>query len=84
MLLWYLIHWKSYAIQVGYIKTLTAKLDDISSLYAFYYQAKLDSDSGWDLYKAVDEYKRMGVDASEWRITSINKDYKVALVYYYC
>lgn len=65
------------------IKAWTCKLGSIEKLYAFTFQppaAELAL-NGWELYNPRKEWARLGVGRadrdSNWRISSINIDYKV-------
>ena len=52
-----------------------------SELYAFQYHPTSSSvvrqSSGWMLYDAAAEFKRMGVPVSLWKETNLNSGYKV-------
>jgi hypothetical protein len=65
------------------IRGLTCKLGRLDKLLAFSYQPKPPENEldGWTIYDARREYKRLGISAKDsekgWRISDINKDYKV-------
>uniref|UniRef100_A0A8C1G1Y7 Myotubularin n=1 Tax=Cyprinus carpio TaxID=7962 RepID=A0A8C1G1Y7_CYPCA len=49
-------------------------------LFAFLSQEKYE-ENGWNVYEAMEEYRRQGVPNSEWRITFINKNYELCDTY---
>ncbi len=65
------------------IKSLTCKLGRIEKLYAFSYRPQLPEKdvNSWKFYDPQRELERMGVSNDhpdcKWRMTDINKDYKV-------
>lgn len=57
--------------------------NDIKQLYAFSYRPNVLElqleEKGWELYKPLDEYRRLGLlsDSEDyWRLSSVNVDYK--------
>jgi hypothetical protein len=67
------------------IRGLSCKVGHLDKLLAFAYQPKPPEDqhNGWELYDARREWKRLGISPKDsekgWRISEINKDYKVWL-----
>lgn len=65
------------------IKSLTCKLGRIEKLYAFSYRPQPPEKNVdcWRIYDACREWARLGINRdsgdSGWRISEINKDYKV-------
>ena len=59
------------------------KLASVTSLYAYFYQPNppFDATDGWSIYNPRQEFVRMGVGTrtKAWRLTDINKDYRVRL-----
>uniref|UniRef100_A0A673FYD9 Myotubularin n=1 Tax=Sinocyclocheilus rhinocerous TaxID=307959 RepID=A0A673FYD9_9TELE len=49
-------------------------------LFAFLSQEKYE-ENGWNVYEAMEEYRRQGVPNSEWRVTFINKNYELCDTY---
>ncbi|XP_016121008.1 myotubularin-like, partial [Sinocyclocheilus grahami] len=49
-------------------------------LFAFLSQEKYE-ENGWNMYEAMEEYRRQGVPNSEWRVTFINKNYELCDTY---
>lgn len=46
-------------------------------LFAFSYTEK-PSENGWNVYKPLEEYSRMGVPNESWRVSRINENYQLA------
>lgn len=71
------------------IKAWTCKLGKIEKLYAFTYRPQgLEKDvmpNGWAVYDPMREWRRQGVGdgskRSNWRISTINKDYQFSPTY---
>ncbi|XP_016139240.1 myotubularin-like isoform X1 [Sinocyclocheilus grahami] len=49
-------------------------------LFAFLSQEKYE-ENGWNVYEAMEEYRRQGLPSSEWRVTFINKNYELCDTY---
>ncbi|XP_059384788.1 myotubularin-like isoform X3 [Carassius carassius] len=49
-------------------------------LFAFLSQEKYE-ENGWNVYEAMEEYRRQGLPNSEWRVTFINKNYELCDTY---
>ncbi|XP_043101080.1 myotubularin isoform X1 [Puntigrus tetrazona] len=49
-------------------------------LFAFLSQEKHE-ENGWNVYEALEEYRRQGIPNSEWRVTFINKTYELCDTY---
>jgi myotubularin-related protein 6/7/8 len=70
------------------IRGLSCKLGRLDKLLAFAYAPKPPEDkyNGWELYDARKEFKRLGISSKDsekgWRISEINRDYKVPHVIY--
>eukprot|EP00730_Choanoeca_flexa_P003422 TRINITY_DN11408_c0_g1_i4.p1 TRINITY_DN11408_c0_g1~~TRINITY_DN11408_c0_g1_i4.p1 ORF type:complete len:539 (+),score=70.23 TRINITY_DN11408_c0_g1_i4:2-1618(+) len=60
-----------------------------SLVYAFKYNGRRDSayrqgdevTEGWQLFSMRKEFERMGVNPSQWRVSDINKDYRLCPTY---
>ncbi|CUM67543.1 uncharacterized protein PRCAT00005243001 [Priceomyces carsonii] len=56
--------------------------NDITAFYAYQYEPNMLEErlpsNGWDIYDPVEEYKRQELisDSSNWRISTVNDDYK--------
>jgi len=66
------------------IRALSCKLGRLDKLLAFTYKPKPPESelNGWNIYDARREWKRLGISPKDsekgWRISEINKDYKVS------
>ena len=63
-----------------YISSLLFSAEVYGELYAFQYRPdsdKVKQTSGWMLYDAPVEYKRMGVPNQHWQATHLNSSYEV-------
>ncbi|TRY92950.1 hypothetical protein DNTS_016093 [Danionella cerebrum] len=49
-------------------------------LFAFLSQEKYE-ENGWNVYEALEEYRRQGLPNSEWRVTFINRNYELCDTY---
>lgn len=68
------------------IKALTVVKGGVEKLYAFYYTpgSPERKHNGWSMYDPLKEYERMGVGTEKckgWRISKINKDYVVSILF---
>ena len=48
----------------------------LQQLFAFHYTDR-PSENGWNVYKPMEEYERMGVPNECWRMTRINEGYQL-------
>eukprot|EP00753_Platysulcus_tardus_P018440 PLAT6864.2.p1 GENE.PLAT6864.2~~PLAT6864.2.p1 ORF type:complete len:1056 (+),score=499.15 PLAT6864.2:41-3169(+) len=56
----------------------------IENIFAFYYRlstAVSPSEDGWNIYEPREEFRRVGVPNSTWRLTEVNKRYGLAPSY---
>ncbi|KAK9765201.1 phosphatidylinositol-3-phosphatase ymr1 [Basidiobolus ranarum] len=60
-------------------------VDNITQLYAFFYQPfpKFTIDDGWSVYNPIQEYERLGVGtkSSSWRFTKLNQNFELCSTY---
>jgi len=47
-------------------------------LFAFEYQQKYDGVNGWNIYKPISEFERLGLPNDSWKITKINERYELS------
>lgn len=50
------------------------------NLFAFHYYEEFP-ENGWEVYDPVEEFKRLGVENYNWKITQINQDYMICDTY---
>jgi hypothetical protein len=50
-------------------------------LFAFSVKFRFPSSSGWNKYDATNDYLRIGLPDSNWRISHVNKNYRMSQTY---
>ena len=54
--------------------------DNVSLLYPFFYRPMFDVfEDGWQAFLAESEFSRVKSHSENWRLSHVNKDYKVSL-----